>query len=59
MESADPMKGDTKDAQGMAACKDGMSADHMQKMHEHMQEMHGGNDGMQGIDGMNEWHAVG
>lgn len=52
MNSADPMKGDSKDAQGMGACKDGMSADHMQKMHEHMQDMHGSKDGMQGMDGM-------
>lgn len=49
MKSADQMKGDSKDAQGMAACKDGMSAEHTQKMHEHMKDMHGGMDGMGGM----------
>lgn len=58
MKSADQMKSDSKDAQGMPACKDGMSADHMQKMHEHMQDMHGGRDGMQGMDGMKSMGAM-
>lgn len=55
MQSPNQMKGDPKDAQGAAACRDGMSADHMQQMHEHMQDMqdmHGGKDGMQGMGGM-------
>ena len=61
MKAPDRMKGDAQDAKGMTACKDGMSAEHMQKMHEHMQEMHGGKDGMSGMksmDGMPQGDAA-